>query len=103
MDRNNSYFIQLRLEDGVEVCRSADGDEAVRVSQLGEDSDLVVVLEVGSNHGHPVASIELGPDETEEQKRPKRYLKIRRTSSKFEQLLESEVYLGLNRNLGQTR
>ena len=47
--RNTS---QLGLEGGVEVLAAADGDEAVRVGQLGEHAHLVVVLKVGANHRH---------------------------------------------------
>ena len=47
------YLIQFGFKDRIEVGRSADGDEAVGVCELREDSDFVVVLEMGSNHGHP--------------------------------------------------
>ncbi len=46
------HLVQLGLEGGVEVLRSADGHQAVRVGQLREDADLIVVLKVGANHAH---------------------------------------------------
>lgn len=42
---------QLGLEDGVEVLRAADGDEAVGVCQVGEYADVVVVFELAAD-GH---------------------------------------------------
>ncbi len=45
-------LVQLRLERRVEVLRAADGDEAERVGQFGEDTDFVVVLEVRANNSH---------------------------------------------------
>ena len=52
MIKTESHLIQLRLEYRVEVLGPPDGHEAVGVCQLGEDADLVVVLEVGADHGH---------------------------------------------------
>lgn len=37
---------QLGFEDGVEILRGADGDEAVGVGQVGEDADLVGVFKL---------------------------------------------------------
>ena len=45
-------LVELGLEGGVEVLAAADGDEAVRVGQLGEHAHLVVVLEVSPHHRH---------------------------------------------------
>ena len=42
----------MTFESPVEVCTTADGHEAVRVCQLAEDADLVVVLETRPYYGH---------------------------------------------------
>jgi len=38
---------EVLLEGRVEVLRAADSNEAVGVGELGEDADVVVVLELG--------------------------------------------------------
>ena len=48
----DSYLIQFWLENRVEVCRAANGHQAVGVGELGEDTNLIVVLEVGSDNRH---------------------------------------------------
>ena len=49
---HGDHLVQLGLEGGVEILWSPDGDQAVGVGQLGEDPDLIVVFEMGADHGH---------------------------------------------------
>ena len=47
-----SYLVQFGLKNRVEIGGATDGDQAVGVGQFGENADLVVVFEMGTNYGH---------------------------------------------------
>ena len=40
------YLVELCLESGVKVGAALDGDEAVRICELGEDADVAAVFEL---------------------------------------------------------